>query len=190
MSIKIITAFTILFLISWLKGYSQDVDAMSPQELNRTAIDYWDGKNGKTKDVLKALELFKLSAKNGDPTAFANIAYMYACGDLGQKDNMKALEWYIKGADELYGDFTNMKELAEIYQFGKLGTPINLNNALLYYKRILNIPRIKNTYRDSIGNGLVRTYTLKDGEVAPPNAKSVYADIQKKIAEIEKTVKK
>lgn len=73
---------------------------MDPNDLNNLAIDYWNGQNNKAKDVLKALNLLKISAKKGNMAAFSNISSMYASGDLGKKDYPKALEWKIKAADE------------------------------------------------------------------------------------------
>lgn len=80
-------------------------------------------------------------------------------------------------------------DLAEVYELGKLNTPINLKKALEFYKQTLNAKGIKYSYVvNTPGRKLY--YTLKEGDIPPANAQSIAAYVENRIRNIEAKLKK
>lgn len=79
----------------------------------------------------KAFGYFNKAAKNDDPFAQNELAYMYAAGKGTTRDNEKAFYWYQKAAD--HGLASAQYNLGLLYQKG-IGTPKNPALATKWFK--------------------------------------------------------
>lgn len=90
-----------------------------------------DGSNAyKNGDFKKASEIFMPKAKEGDPVAQLNIAFMHYCGLHVKKDFKKALVWYLKAANQNNKDA--QFSIGTMYENGE-GTKRNSAKAYFWY---------------------------------------------------------
>lgn len=68
-------------------------------------------------DYKEAAEIFEPKAKQGDPEAMVNIAFMYYCGMHVKQDFTKAARWYTKAAERNHPNA--QFSLATLYENGE-----------------------------------------------------------------------
>ena len=69
-------------------------------QMYETGFDFHYGKNGKTKDDIKAVEWFRKAADQGFAEAQAQLGYMYLYGYGVKKDHAEAIKWYRLAAEQ------------------------------------------------------------------------------------------
>jgi TPR repeat protein len=87
---------------------------------------------GVPQDDTKAFNYFLVAAKNDDPFAQNEVAYMYAAGKGTERDYRKAFEYYQKAAN--HGLASAQYNLGLLYAHG-LGTAPNVNVARYFFQQ-------------------------------------------------------
>ena len=78
------------------------------QEIFEKGENYYHGRNGFQKDLIKAFELYKKAADDGHSGAQLQVARMYRTGEGVAKDELQALLWFMKASAS--GSANAMKE--------------------------------------------------------------------------------
>ena len=106
-------------------------DNMVANKPTQTGVRYLMG-NGVAKDNAKAFHYFSQGAKENDPMAQNELAYMYAAGKGTPQNYEKALFWYQKAADQNVA--SAQYNLGLLYLHG-LGTPKDKPSAKQWIKK-------------------------------------------------------
>lgn len=118
-----------------LLSYGQESISQEVEELYQTGCNYRDGKNGVTKDLVKAVEYFTKAAEQGHASAQADLGDCYYNGNGVYEDNDKAVEWYRKAAEQ--GNASGQYGLGACYLYG-YGVTKNYAKALELYRKAAN----------------------------------------------------
>lgn len=92
-------------------------------------LDIWKHTTGREDEVTEALAWMTKAAEKGEPEAMYRLAMIATAG--GQSADPNGLFWLRKGAEA--GDRPSMVELANAYQYGYLGLPIDKAEARKWY---------------------------------------------------------
>ena len=90
---------------------------MTPQELFDSALSYFEGKDGKERNMKKAHKLFLLAGQAGHVGAQAYLGRMYAMGEGVEQDFDEAIKWIVPAAEA--GDPDAMNRLGVRYEKGQ-----------------------------------------------------------------------
>lgn len=105
---------------------------LSADELYQTGYDYYFGRNGKSKDYVKARDFFQQAADRGSVAALNRLGLLYHYGGKGvAKDAVKAKDYYEQAA--ALGNTDALNNLGDLYYHGPLGP--DYAAALDYYVR-------------------------------------------------------
>lgn len=120
-------------------------DKVEEARLNRLAADqgdavgqanlgamYLEGLGGVPQNPLEGLRLTKLSADRGNPTGQLNFGISYAFGQGHPKDDVEAVQWYRRAADQ--GLAPAQFHLACMYRDGRGGLPKSEADELKWLK--------------------------------------------------------
>lgn len=117
---------------------SEEAESEAERLFNK-GVDYYIGRNGVKKDYAQAFTYFKQVADKGLASAQHNVGYFYDKG-LGVKQNsVEAVKWYKLAAEQGWEE--SIYGLAEIYQFGRPGVPINNEEAIKWYLKVVNLEK-------------------------------------------------
>jgi serine/threonine-protein kinase len=113
--------------LSWyLKAAQQDF----PAGQSRLALMYEKG-YGTSRDLTRAVELYRSAADHGDAQAQNLMGFFYATGSNGiAQDDKQAVAWYQKAADQ--GFAKSQKNLGDMYYLGR-GVDRDYKQAMLWY---------------------------------------------------------
>ena len=91
------------------KGTSADT-SLDAEAMNKIGNDYFNGRNGKTKDYTEAVKWYRKSAEKGNANGQFNLGYMYDKGLGVAQDYTEAVRWYRKAAEQgqVLTDRTNL----------------------------------------------------------------------------------
>ena len=103
----------------------------NPATLVQLGIKYEKGE-GVSKDLPKAVELYRKAAEKGDAAGEFHLGTMYRDGDGVPKDPEQARQWFTKSAQQNYSDAEN--ELGMMYQRGQ-GEPQDDAQAVSWYNK-------------------------------------------------------
>ena len=103
----------------------------NPATLVQLGIKYEKGE-GVSKDLPKAVELYRKAAEKGDAAGEFHLGTMYRDGDGVSKDPEQARQWFTKSAQQNYSDAEN--ELGMMYQRGQ-GEPQDDAQAVSWYNK-------------------------------------------------------
>ena len=125
------------FIFQSVKGGSssssgQNTGNMTPSQLNTLGIDYYQGRNGKKVDYVKAAECFRKAAEKGYAASQRHLGYMYEKGEGVKKDHAEALKWYQKSANQ--GFAQAQYDMGRMYQNGT-GVKRNITTAKSWYQK-------------------------------------------------------
>ena len=104
-------------------SYDSEIAGKSAGDINTLGVNYELGKNGKTKDLAKALKYYKIAADKGDRFAQYNLGLMYKNEKGVTKDYSEAFKWFSKSAEQGYANAQN--QLGIMYYNGQGTTKDN-----------------------------------------------------------------
>lgn len=104
----------------------------TPQQLYDEGCDYYNGTNGKPKDLSKAFELFRQGALQGHAESQYWVGNMYYHGNGTMKNQKEAVAWYQKAAEQ--GHKSAQSILGSCYYFG-YGVTKNYPSAFSWYEK-------------------------------------------------------
>lgn len=105
---------------------------MTAEEMYILGLDYYDGRNGKTKNYTEAVKLFQKAAEQGNVKAQNHLGFCYRKGHGVTRDDVEAIRWYRKAAEN--GNATAMNNLGVCYENG-FGVTKNLTDAKYWYQK-------------------------------------------------------
>ncbi|VVC76853.1 Localization factor PodJL [Aquicella siphonis] len=135
MSIKrmlLLVGLSVLFAgCSTSRFYGSNSTAYSDSSAKSMGVRYLLGR-GVEQSNEKAFYYFNQAAKDGDPFAQNEIAYMYAAGKGTARDYSKAFDWYKKAAAQ--GLASAQYNVGLFYLHG-LGTPADKSQARMWFQK-------------------------------------------------------
>ncbi|MGM9833436.1 MAG: toll/interleukin-1 receptor domain-containing protein [Candidatus Limisoma sp.] len=111
---------------------STQAETLTPSEMVKLGEDFYYGENGKQKDYVKAVELFRKAAEQGSAAAQLYLGCCYKDGAGVDKDNEEAVKWYRKAAEQGLSQAQN--NLGTCYING-VGVAKNLNEAFFWFRK-------------------------------------------------------
>ena len=87
----------------------------------------------KAEENARAIELYRQAAEQGNPAGQLGLGQMYASGEGVQRSHETALEWIQRAVDKGY--VPAIVHLAEIYEKGALGLPVDEQKSLMLWKK-------------------------------------------------------
>ena len=109
-----------------------EADTLSPSEMVKLGEDYYYGENGKQKDYVKAVEWYRKAAEQGNSDAQFNLGFCYAKGNGVKKDYEQAVKWFRKAVEQ--GNSYALCELGNCY-FNGVGVAKNLSEAFSWFRK-------------------------------------------------------
>ena len=113
-------------------GSSEHSFHKDPKKLYNEATNYYFGKNGYTKDLKKAFDLYLQAAELGYDEAQLRVGYMYHYSEGTSQDQTKAFLWFQKAAFQ--GNMTALFILGLCYKEGE-GVKEDLKIAFCLFKK-------------------------------------------------------
>ena len=104
----------------------------NPQPIYQLGVDYYYGRNGKTKDYSQAVIYFRQAAEMGHADAQNYLGVCYYNGEGVEKDYVEAVKWYRKAAEQ--GDEHGQNNLGICYYYGE-GVDKNYVEAVKWYRK-------------------------------------------------------
>ena len=101
-------------------------------KLYQTGCDYRDGKNGLTKDLVKAVKYFTKAAEQDHASAQADLGDCYYYGNGVNRNYVEAVNWYRKAAKQ--GNASAQYGLGRCYYYGNGVTKDKAKAAEWYLK--------------------------------------------------------
>lgn len=98
----------------------------------RQALDYEQGRNGKTKDLARAAELFRQAAEKGHVRAMSDLGFALANARGVERDFNESNRWYRRAAAR--GNSRAMNNLGFAYERGR-GVEKDFAEAVRWYRR-------------------------------------------------------
>lgn len=90
---------------------------LSGEKLDDIGYNYYVGRNGKTKNIKKAVQFFRWSAEKGYPNGQFNLGCMYYYGEGVEKDYSESYKWFSKSAEQ--GHAGGQNNIGWMYENGQ-----------------------------------------------------------------------
>ena len=94
-----------------------EIEGKTPAQIVSLGYDYNVGRNGKTKDLMKAVKYYRIAAERGDAWGQNNLGVMYRDGKGVTQDYAEAVKWFRKAAEQ--GNESGQLNLGVMYRDGK-----------------------------------------------------------------------
>ena len=136
-----------------------EIEGKTPAQIRELGYDYNVGRNGKTKDLMKAVKYYRIAAERGDAWGQNNLGAMYRDGEGVTQDHAEAVKWFRKAAEQ--GNASGQLNLGWQYEKG-YGVTQDDTEAVKWYRKAAeqgNATGQNNLgvmYRD--GKGVTRDY--------------------------------
>ena len=128
----LILILCVLFTACSTEGYYADgMSSIQGDSTTKMGVRYLLGRGGKQSDE-KAFYYFNRAAREDDPFAQNELAYLYAAGKGTARDNTKAFYWYQKAA--AHGLASAAYNLSLMYLHG-LGTAPNKTLSMMWLRK-------------------------------------------------------
>ena len=130
-ALKIVDEFATADLEESMTKAGEDYETDLQVKLAETFAD----KKSKEYNPAEAVKWYELAAESGRAWAMLSLAFMYAQGDLGQRDPAKAFHWFEQAGGGAHPKhFLGVANLAICYQNG-IGTPKDPEKAAALFKQ-------------------------------------------------------
>ncbi len=116
-----------------LLSFGQVTISQEVEELYQTGCNYRDGKNGVTKDLVKAVEYLTKAAEQNHASAQADLGECYYYGKGVNENNYKAVEWFRKAAEQ--GNASAQAYLGNYYYYGYGVVTKDYDKAVEWYRK-------------------------------------------------------
>ena len=109
-----------------------EIEGKTPAQIVSLGYDYSVGRNGKTKDLMKAVKYYRIAAERGDAWGQNNLGVMYRDGKGVTQDYAEAVKWFRKAAEQ--GNESGQINLGWQYENG-YGVTQDYIEAVKWYRK-------------------------------------------------------
>ena len=133
-SVTIEEGQTAMLTTSLIRIPSEDaeIEGKTPAQIVSLGYDYDVGRNGKTKDLMKAVKYYRIAAERGDAWGQNNLGIMYRDGKGVTRDYAEAVKWFRKAVEQ--GHASGQISLGYMYETGR-GVPQDDTEAVKWYRK-------------------------------------------------------